>query len=183
MEGAPVVQVKRTSAQLPFGGEQDFAGQLPRLDTPSVHADVWESRNEIHEKEKIEPRLLELCLRTALICAAWDGKSELRASDLGPAWELARYQQRVRLILQPNPGRNFEAMAAHKILTYLERHADGEKWFAWRDVCRGTHISEFGPSVAERAMNSLVFIGEIERTVIRPPKGGKEKVLIRVARE
>lgn len=183
MEGSPVVEVKRTSAQLPFGGERDFATQLPKLDTPAIHPDVWTARDQIHEEEKIEPRLLELCLRTALICAAWDGKSELRAADLEPAWELARYQQRVRVVLQPNPGRNFEAMAAHKIMAYLQRHADGEKWLEWRAVCRGTHIAEFGPSVADRAMNSLVFIGEIERVAMRPPKGGREKVLIRQAME
>jgi hypothetical protein len=117
-----------------------------------------------------------------LICAAWDAKPVLRASDLEPAWELARYQQRVRRILQPNPGRNFEAMAAYKITAYLQQHADCGKWTPWRDVCRATHVAEFGPSVAERAMNSLCFNGEIEKTSIKPPKGGKEKVLVRLAR-
>jgi len=84
---------------------------------------------------------------------------------------------------RPNPGRNFEAMAAHKILTYLKQHADGEKWIAWRDVYRGTHVAEFGPSVAERAMSSLFFAREIDRTAVKPPKGGPEKTLIRLARE
>jgi len=182
MEGTPVVEENRVSATLPFGGDQDTKLQLPRLEAPAIHPDVWAARDEIHHQEKIEPRLLELCIRTALICAAWDGKSELRAADLGPAWELARYQQRVRSVLQPNPGRNFEAMAAYKILTYLELHADGEKWLAWRDVYRATHILNFGPSVAERAMNGLVFAGDIDQSAVKSPRGGPEKIYIRLAR-
>jgi hypothetical protein len=183
LEGSPVVEEKRVSAQLPFGGEQDVARQLPRLEAPTVRPDVWTARDQIHEQEKIEPRLLELCIRTALICAAWDGKSELRASDLEPAWELARYQQRVRVVLQPNPGRNFEAMAAHKIMDYMKSHTDGEKWLEWRTIYRATHVLDFGPSVADRAMSELVFIGEIERVDLAPAKGGKKKTLVRLARE
>lgn len=179
MEGDPVVE-ECAGTQLPL----DIGPQLPKVNAPTIHPDVWAARDEILRSEKFEePRLLELCIRTAIICAAWDKRPELRAADLGPAWELARYQQRVRLVLQPNPGRNFEAMAAYKILTYLKQHADGEKWLAWRDVCRRTHVAEFGPSVADRAMNGLVFAGEIDQTAIKPPKGGKEKILVRLARE
>jgi hypothetical protein len=183
MEGPPVVEENRVRANLPFGSDQDTMLQLPRLNAPGIHRDVWAARDEIHQQEKIEPRLLELCIRTALICAAWDRKSELRAADLGPAWELARYQQRVRTVLQPNPGRNFEAMAAYKILTYTQQHADGEKWLPWRDVYRATKVMEFGPSVAERAMNALVFAGEIDRAEVKPPNGGKTKILLRLAQD
>jgi hypothetical protein len=183
MEGSPVVEERQMSAELPFGGAKDTVLQLPKLVAPKIHSDVWEARDTIHRDEEIEPRLLELCIRTAIICAAWDGKVELRASDLGPCWELARYQRRVRMVLQPNPGRNFDAMAAHKIRTYLEQHASGERWLSWRDVYRATHVSEFGPSVAERAMNALYFAGEIDRSEIKSTKGGKSKVYIRASVE
>lgn len=68
-------------------------------------------------------------------------------------------------------------------MNYLKVHADGEKWLKWREVYRATSIMDFGSCMAERSMNALVFAGEIERTTIRPPKGGKETVLIRLATE
>jgi hypothetical protein len=183
VEGEPVITPTRESVILPFGGEKDTVLGLTRLNAPGIHSDVWAARDAMYQEEKIEPRLLELCIRTAIICAAWDERTELRATDLEPAWELARYQHRVRELLRPNPGLNFEARAAHKIQDYLRRHADGEKWLVWRDVCRATHLMDFGPSVAERARDCLSFSGEIEKMSIRPEKGGREKILVRLARD
>jgi hypothetical protein len=181
MQGPPLFNLSQVPRETLFDPQTMSLG--PRVESPEIDSSVFDARDAIRKEEKIEPRLLELCIRTALICAAWDGKSELRASDLEPAWELARYQQRVRLVLQPNPGRNFDGIVAHKIMNYLKLHTDGEKWLGWREVYRATHVMDFGSSVAERSMNALVFAGEIERTTIRPPKGGKETVLIRLARE
>jgi hypothetical protein len=181
MEGPPLFNLAPAPRETLFDPQSMSGG--PRVESPEIHSSVFDASDAIRKEEKIEPRLLELCLRTALICAAWDGKSELRASDLGPAWELARYQQRVRVVLQPNPGRNFDGIVAHKIINYLKLHTEGEKWLSWREVYRATKIMDFGSSVAERSMNSLAFAGQIERTIIRPPKGGPEKVLIRLARE
>jgi hypothetical protein len=179
LEGSPIVEGNHTSLTLPFGGETDTAVEIPKRNTPNIHPEVWTARDEIHRREKIEPRLLELCIRTAMICAAWDEKDVLRASDLEPAWELARYQQRVRQILQPNPGRNFEAMAAHKIMAYLKEHRSGERWLAWRDVLRATHVMDLGPSVASRALDALAFAGEIEQASVpstRPDGKGTQEV-------
>jgi len=186
MEGAPVVEETLTSATLPFGGTSDTTLQIPRRDAPDIHPDVWAARDEIHHEEKIEPRLLELCIRTAIICAAWDARPVLRASDLEPAWELARYQRRVRGLLQPNPGRNFDAMAAHKIMAYLAQHSVGDKWLACRDLIRATHVvKEFGPSVVSRALSALASAGEIEEASIPRADGrkGRNKWVVRLARE
>jgi hypothetical protein len=184
IEGEPVIATNQIPDGNMFGSQQDAKTELPRLNAPTIHPDVWNSRDEISQNEKIDNRLLELCIRVALVCAAWDEKPVLRAADLGPAWELARYQQRVRGILQPNPGRNFEAIVAHKIMDFLKEHANGEKWIAWRDVLRSTHVMDFGPSVASRALDALKFAGEIEDASIPSPSGkGRKKWVVRLAND
>ena len=143
---------------------------------------IWEARDQIARSEKINPRLLEISLRCAAICAAIDGRDKLRAADLAPAWELARYQSRARLLLQPNGGKNFEAKIALKILAYLNRHANGERWMVLRQVLRDTHAYDVGPSVVERAVNAMRFGGAIEEDYRIVGKGQKQR-LIRVAGE
>jgi hypothetical protein len=180
MEGPPLFELRDA-----FGPERetlfDEATQTvvhgPRRIAPSIDRSVWDARDAIRKAEGIDSRILELAIRTALVCAAWDEKTVLHASDLGAAWELARYQQRVRVILQPNPGKNFEAMAGFKILNYLKQHANGGDWLAWRDVLRGTHVADFGPAVAERALKAMVFSGVIESAFIQPKRGPKRQVL------
>jgi hypothetical protein len=181
MEGEPIFKLGSVPAGTLF---DPLTMQLaPLMTAPRVDPSVWDARDEMRKNERIEGRILEMCIRTALICAAWDEQPVLRASDLGPAWELARYQQRVRAILRPNSGKNFEGIAGFKILDYLKEHSDGDKWLQLRDVYRATHIMDFGPSVAERAVNGLFFAREIDRMSIRPPKGGREKVLIRLSQD
>jgi len=180
MQGGPVVETCTTSK--PGTEESTKKWEIRRkVIAPEIDASVWDARDKIRSEEKIDPRVLEIAIRVALICAAWDEKPLLRASDLAPHWELARYQQRVREVLAPNPGRNFDAQAAFKILGYLKRHADGSKYISWRDILRGTHVSElFGPSVADRVIKSMVFNEEVDKMAIKPEKGGKEKLLYRL---
>ncbi|MFZ0979436.1 MAG: hypothetical protein WAN23_08540, partial [Candidatus Acidiferrales bacterium] len=151
---------------------------VPSYHIPFVRSDVWEARDEIRRAENIDNRILEIAIRSALVCAAIDGQRELTSADLAPAWELARYEQRVRALFKPNPGRNFEGVVAHKILGYLKR--EPEKWFEWRTVKRATHVDDYGPSVCERALNALVFSSQIGIGKIPPPKGGKAKTMIRL---
>jgi hypothetical protein len=183
MSGPPLFEIKNVLGKDLFtapgtGKESDL-----NIVTPAIHNDVWDSRDELRKDEDIEPRILEICIRAALICAAWNGKAVLCASDLGPAWELARYQKRVRGILQPNAGKNFEGVVAIKVLNYMKEHADGEKWIPWRTVCRSTHIFQYGPSTADRAVNSMIFAGDLEEALIQGSKGGPRKRLIRLALE
>jgi hypothetical protein len=142
-----------------------------------VDRDVWAARDEIAKTEKINPRLLELALRGAAICAAFDGRDRLRAAELGPAWELARYQTRVRTLLQPNCGKNFEAKIALKILGYLNRHAPEGAYLVLRHVLRATHAYEYGPSIVERAINAMRFGGAIEENAATVGKGQKQRLI------
>jgi hypothetical protein len=177
MIGEPLFKTKRGSGIL--DDVIDEHGELLTITTPAIHSDVWEARDAIQASEGIESRVLEICIRCALICAAWDRKVVLRAVDLGPCWELARYQTRVRALLQPNPGRNFDAIVAYKIKNFLKDQADGDKWITWRDVYRSTHIMEYGPTTCERAVSAMVFAGEIERITV----GRQKKAVLRLAVE
>jgi hypothetical protein len=183
MSGPPLFEIKNVLGKDLFtepgtGKETDL-----KIVAPEIHSEVWDARDELRKSEGIEPRILEICIRVALICAAWDRKTVLRAVDLGPAWELARYQQRVRGLLQPNPGKNFEGIVAIKILNFLKEHSDGEKWIPWRTVCRSTHIFDYGPSTTDRAVNSMVFAGDLESAEVQGRKGGPRKRLVRLAVE
>ena len=179
MEGKPLFDVRAAQTTLGIVPQGPNAG--PVVLTPTIDSSVWDARDAIHKAEGIEPRVLEIALRTALICAAWDGRTELRASDLEPAWELARYQQSVRLILKPNPGKNFEAVAAHKVLSFLKSHSDGEKWVAMRDILRATHVTDYGPSTVDRAMASMVFSGTLEKVETKSKTGGRPKQFYKLA--
>ncbi|MGB9513279.1 MAG: hypothetical protein WBU20_16470, partial [Candidatus Acidiferrum sp.] len=66
----------------------------PKLVTPMIHSSVWDAKDKIQD-EGINPGILEIAIRCALICAAWDHKDMLVGSSLDPFWELARYQERV----------------------------------------------------------------------------------------
>jgi hypothetical protein len=163
----------------PWEGTAAFDGQI---DERHVNHDVWEARDEMVKREKLNPRLLEIALRVAAVCAAFDGRNELRACDLGPAWELARYQARVRLLLKPNAGKNFEAQVAAKILNYLNRYAPDGGWLVLRKVLHATNANNYGPSVVNRALDAMAFSGSIERSEQPAPKGQKRR-LVRIVVE
>ncbi len=180
--GQPVV-----SMPLPFdGAKPENAPPKKWLKCPRINPDVYAARNQLIDSEGLDERVMELCIRVAMVCAAWDGKVELRASDMEPHWELARYQMKVRKRLLPNQGLTFEAQAGEKILNYLranqappEAYARNEGWHSYRDVCRRTKAYQFGATVCERAVKSLVFADEIEDTTIK----GRNKWLIRAPLE
>lgn len=145
------------------------------FDEVPVDREIWAARDDLVAKEKLSPRLLEIALRAAGICAAFDGRESLLAKNLEPAWELARYQDRVRMLLQPNAGRNFEAKIALKILAYLNRHAPDGQWLVLRQVLRDTRAYDYAPSVAERAIDAMKFGVAIEERQTTVGKGQKQR--------
>src|SRR5216684_3546493 len=160
----------------PIEGTPALEGEFDEM---PVNQDVWDARDDLKTKEKLTPRVLELALRCAAICAAIDGR-ELRAADLGPAWEMARYQNRVRMLLRPNAGKNLEGQVASKLLDYLDAHSLDEKFHKLRDVLTAAHAYDFGPALCERVINSLAFAGEIEKSEIKNARGRKVIFIRRV---
>jgi hypothetical protein len=85
-----------------------------------IDRDVWtiEKAAWVRQEPGITPRIAELSLRVATICAAFDGRGRLTVNDLGPALEFVRYQVRVRQILKPNLGENASGKIGYKLLDY-----------------------------------------------------------------
>jgi hypothetical protein len=126
---------------------------------------VWSTKSEwVKEDPELNPRIAEIAIRAATVCAAFNGTIVLENSMLGPARELVRYLTNIRKVLKPNPGENFEARLAHKFLDYLDRH--NGKFVSTRDMFRDTRAYDLGPSTADRALSILAANGEVEITKI-----------------
>jgi hypothetical protein len=142
---------------------QEELNPIPVLIDESVWIEKAAWRTDCPE---LEPRVAEIAIRTAAICASFDGRPRLTAKDLKPARAFADYQQRIRRLLKPNAGENPEGKIALKILAELDRY--GGKFVAKRDLLRSINAYRFGPSVADRALGVLHANGEIEITKGRP---------------
>ncbi len=128
---------------------------------PDVDPDVWEVRKE-WAKSGIRGRIAENCLRVAYICAAVDGRPTLRGCDLGPAFALAKYQLKVRDVLQPNPGQNPDAQCAISVKTWLRQHAPHGEWIRNRTLGKGIHSERLGPGVFHRCLQNLQMCDDVE---------------------
>lgn len=136
-----------------------------------IDQSVWDAKNEyIRTHPAMNPRVLEVSIRTAVICAALSGNKTLKGFQLGPAFALAEHQMSIREILQPNTGETVEGRAASKILGYLMRYKG--KFVSRRQILRDTHVYDLGPSVADRVIAVLKANGDIEVTKI-----GKQTVM------
>lgn len=91
---------------------QSVALEIPNRTAVMLEPSVWEETKawstEAKQKGIDLGRTIENALRAAIICASFDGKQILDASDLGPAKALVEYQMRIRPLLQPNTGKNLE---------------------------------------------------------------------------
>jgi len=146
-----------------------FEGLAESVCTVSVaiHPYVWEAKTSWgRSRPGSNPRIFENAIRAATICASFDGKNTLKVEDLRPHFQLADYQHRIRQILKPNPGENFEARVAHKLLDYLSRHEG--KFVSRREMYKHTRAYDLGPSIADRALGVLEANGEVEVTRTRP---------------
>ncbi len=136
----------------------------------NIHPDVLEARDKwlVDEPNLQAGRVTEHAIRAALVCAAFDGRGVLRASDLGPALEFARYQARIRKMLKPNPGETMEAIMATKVIDWLDTYApasndgDNGQWVNRRVLYKAIHAERFGHAVSNRAIQVLEANGDIE---------------------
>jgi hypothetical protein len=138
-----------------------FEGSPEPVEPCGVAADpdVFDERDAwLRTIPALTPRHAEHALRVATIAAAFDGRSILYAKHLAAARAFADYQARVRAVLKPNPGENPDAIAANSILAVL-----GTEWRDERAISRRVHLDRLGPGVFRRAIENLVFVGDIER--------------------
>lgn len=147
----------------PFdGAKQEF-----KTESVFVAPEVWTEKSVWqHKNRELNPRVVEIALRVAVICASFSGKTLLTVKDLGPARALAEYSQRIRRVLKPNEGENLEAKIALKILAYLDRY-EGH-FVTRRKLLHDTGAYRFSPSIAQRALKVMAGNGDIEMTEKRP---------------
>jgi len=186
-DGKPAIHISPTSASadeeaiMPF----DAVGNQPVSVTLDKSVFI-ETRRWMQEDDVLKHpdcgRVVEIAMRVATICASFDQRSVLYGKDLGPAYELARYQARIRGILKPNPGKTFEGQLYHKFFEILTMHTSGGEWLTRRDVFRGTHSHEIGLTVANKTLDIMISNGDVEEFVERPVTGGRPKLLVRIAR-
>jgi DnaB-like helicase N terminal domain len=138
-----------------FDGGGDFVRQ------PRTHSDVHEWASALRKEiPSLNGRIVETAMRVSSICAAFDGRNELRAADLDPALAFINYQSRERIILQPNPGKNVDGILEHRILSHLESRP-GE-YIRQRHLLRKTRGSEFGAVNWNRVIGALLYRGDIK---------------------
>ena len=133
-----------------------------------VSPEVWVEKSVwLKEDPELEPRIVEIALRVATICASCDGRTLLQVKDLGPAYEFAHYQKRIRRLLKPNDGENVEGKVTLKIIAYLKRY--NGNYVSRRKLLNDIGAHRYGLSVSERALSILHANGEIEVTTKKRP--------------
>jgi len=123
-----------------------------------IDPSVWDVLRDWHKT--FTDRVPELALRVAVICAAFDRRRLLTADDLKPARAFAEYQQRIRHVLKPNPGKNTDGILGHRILEYLKRKP-GE-WINRRTMFKDSRCYDLGLPAAERVLDKLEANGDVE---------------------
>jgi hypothetical protein len=131
------------------------------LERVYVHEEVWRCKDRwLEEDRELEPRVAEIAIRAAIVCASFDGRTILRAADLSAARSFAEYQKRIRRLLKPNEGETVEGKLALKLLAHLSR-LNG-KYCKQRELLDKTGAYRFGPSVVKRTMDVLHANNDIE---------------------
>ena len=105
--------------------------------------------------------MAELSLKVAFICACYDHRV-LKAKDLTPALEFAKYQMRLREILSPSPAERDEAKIQFRVRRYMNGVPDS-KWVTRSMLFKKSHAERYGISAFEKAMTGLVKTYELQR--------------------
>jgi hypothetical protein len=140
-------------------------GKGERIPAPvKIKGEVWEALKEWRKANPVEHhRIIELCLRAALICAAYDRRKVLTAEQLKPALALAEYQKRVRAILQPSDAVTLDGRITEAFLRYLRRLPPGEG-ITQRELFDKAKIYRMGAPAGLRVLNVLVANGTLRES-------------------
>ncbi len=145
----------------------EVMAQSFKLPAVYVHEDVWiEKAAWRAEDRELEPRVVEIALRAAVVCASFNGETLLTAKQLGPARAFVDYQQRIRRYLKPNEGENIDGKIGLKLMNYLARL--GGKYATRRKLLNDIGAIRYGLPAVNRVMDVLFSNGDIEITRTRP---------------
>jgi hypothetical protein len=185
-EGGPALQINRTGGGDPNNEELiATVGNLPvpvTLDKSVFHEMNRWRRDDPVLKNPDCGRIVEIALRVAIICASFDQRPVLYGKDLGPAFELARYQARIRGVLKPNPGKTFEGQLYHKFFEFLTTHTSDGSWVPRKQLFHRTCSHEIGLPVANKTLDAMIANEDVEGLDQRG-KSGPPKRFVRIARK
>lgn len=139
----------------------DKSLQIPAPVAVSIAPDVWEQVSEWREHDPSLGRTLEIGLRAAVICAAFDQRETLTADRLGPMKKLVDYQKRVRAILQPNIGETIEGKITDRILRDLRTLPAGTG-ISRKKLWDKTNMYRLSVTTAERVVKILIGNGVLD---------------------
>lgn len=123
-----------------------------------IRPGVWDEISAWRHADPDLGRVLEIGLRAAVICAAWDRRPELTAAHLKPMKCWVDYQKRIRTMLEPNLGETLEGRITDKILRYLKSLPEGTG-VTRRRIFAKTHMYRLGVTTAERVLRILIGNG------------------------
>jgi hypothetical protein len=129
-----------------------------------MDADVWEWRDAwVKANPDVSTRVIEIAMRIAYICACYDHRP-LRAKDMGPAIELAKYQAGMRELLKPNEGVTLEGQVEEAIASWMKRYASDGRWVWGKDLKDGIHAYRrgLGFRIYRAALTNLGQEGDFE---------------------
>jgi hypothetical protein len=186
-EGRPALQIHR------MGDNPDDEDTIPMATVGNcpipvtLDKSVFEETNRWRREDAVlkNPdcgRVVEIALRVATVCASFDRRSVLYGKDLGPAFELARYQARVRGVLKPNPGKTFEGQLFHKFFEFLTMHTTDGRWMTRRELFHRTCSYEIGLPVANKTLDAMIANDDVEE-MKQPGKSGPPKRFVRIAQK
>jgi hypothetical protein len=143
----------------------------------AIDPEVWEMVEAIRKESPNIGREAEIAVRSALICASFDGANELHAKDAESIVKaMVAEQSRIRAYLRPNAGVTSDAQCANALVSWLARNAGDGKLVYERDVRHGLRktLERLGPQALDYCTRSLAKQGIISYgpvTNAKPYKG------------
>lgn len=158
--------------EMPIASDFDQPAAFDQISLEYIDDDVWVEKSRWIKELGINERVVENTIRVAAICAAFDNRGTLRAADLGPHLEFARYQEKMRAAHKANPGRTDSGKLWHDTEAYIDIHSPNGEWIEERVMLKAIHAWDYGLGIAEQNLVLAERAGLIERK-----KQGRKKML------
>jgi hypothetical protein len=130
---------------------------------------VYALRTQWVREYGMNPRVLEIIIRCAIVCCAFDQIPVLHAPYFAQFLGQVQYQEKVRNLFQPGSGITNSGVLSEAFLAYLDNKAPaGEQegvgpWISQRDMFNTTNAYRIGPQTAVSVVEALVACGELQK--------------------